>query len=449
MNSSLSFPRGFVWGVATAAPQIEGASAEGGKGPSIWDTFAREPGRVHGGDTLDPACDHYRRFHQDFALMQRLGVKHHRLSLAWPRIFPSGRGPVNPKGLGFYDRLLDAMLARGITPWVTLFHWDLPQALEDAGGWTARATVDAFAVYADTVVRAFGDRVRHWITLNEIVCFTRYAYGRGARKAPGRTESEQVVNQTYHHALLCHGHGVRAVREHGRRGSRVGLTDNPTVAVPVTETPADIAAARQVFRTENIRVLDPLHRGRYSAEYFQVVGRDRPRVGRGDFDLISLSTDFLGLNLYSGHFVRAGRDGRPEMVPFPPEYPRASSPWLNLVPQSLYWGPRHVRDLYGAQECYITENGAGYDEPAAARTGLDDLHRREYLRQCLLELRRAITDGVRVRGYFLWSFLDNFEWQDGYARRFGIVHVDFRTQRRTPKLSAGWYSTVMRLNRVV
>lgn len=449
MNASTTFPPRFVWGVATAAAQIEGAAFADGKGPSVWDTFARQPGRGRWGDTPLNACDHYRRFPEDLALMQQLGVRHYRFSVAWPRIFPAGRGTVNTKGVDFYDRLVDAMLARGITPWVTLFHWDLPQALEDEGGWTARGTVDAFAVYADTVVRALGDRVRNWITLNEIVCFTRLAYGAGSRKAPGRVEPEQVVNQTYHHALLCHGHGVRAVREHGRRGSRVGLTDNPTVAVPVTETPADIAAARQAFITENARVLEPLLRGRYTPAYLRVVGRDRPRVERGDFALIGLPTDFLGLNLYTGSFVRAGRGGRTETVPLPPAYPRGSCFWLNLVPQALYWGTRHVTEIYGARDLYITENGASFDEPETSPGELPDLHRREYVRQCLIELRRAMADGVRVRGYFLWSFLDNFEWEEGYAKRFGIVHVDYRTQRRTPKLSAHWYANVMRLNRVV
>lgn len=446
--ADLSFPPGFAWGVATAAAQVEGAAFRDGKGASIWDTFARLPGRVQNGDTPDLGCDHYRRYRRDFALMRRLGIRHHRLSIAWPRIFPQGRGSLNPRGIDHYHRVVDAMLEEGITPWVTMFHWDLPQALEDTGGWRRRGTVDAFARYADTIVRAYGDRVRHWITVNEIVCFTRLGHG-GGKKAPGTCESEQVINQTYHHALLCHGHGVRAVREHGGRGSQVGIADNPVVPIPCTETVADIAAARAAFITENVRVLDPLLRGHYAAAYRQVTGRNAARTERGDWSLIRLPTDFLGLNLYTGYFVRAGRHGRLERLTFPAGYPRAGLSWLQLVPQALYWGPRFVREIYGAGPIVITENGAGYPEPDSCSGPLPDLHRREYVRQCLGELHRAIRAGVPVAGYFLWSFLDNYEWEDGYGQRFGLVHVDYRTQRRTPKLSASWYTTVIRENRVV
>ncbi len=446
--ADLSFPPRFAWGVATAAAQIEGAAFRDGKGASIWDTFAGLPGRVRHGETPDPGCDHYRRFRSDIALMHRLGLRHYRLSIAWPRIFPAGRGAPNRPGIDFYHRLFDALLEAGITPWVTLFHWDLPQALEDEGGWRVRGTAEAFARYADTVVRAYGDRVRHWITVNEIVCFTRYGYG-GGDKAPGAREPEAVINQTYHHALLAHGHGVRAVREHGRSGSRVGLADNPVVPIPLTETPADIAAARRAFVLENVRVLDPLFRGRYTRDYTAATGRDRVRAARDDFALISQPIDFLGLNLYTGRIVRAGRGGRPEHIPLPPGFPRTDCPWLHLLPQALYWGPRFAHEVYGPQTLYITENGAGYDEPATCAGPLPDLHRREYVRQCLGELHRAVRGGVPVRGYFLWSLLDNYEWQDGYGRRFGLVHVDFKTQRRTPKLSASWYATVIRENRVV
>ncbi|HEY0946062.1 MAG TPA: GH1 family beta-glucosidase [Opitutaceae bacterium] len=447
--STLRFPRNFAWGVATAAPQIEGSAFADGKGESIWDRFARVPGKISNGDTLDVACDHYRRYREDIALMRRLGVRHYRLSLAWPRLFPHGDGELNPKGLDFYQRLVDALLAAGITPWVTLFHWDLPQALEDRGGWRVRATPDTFARYADTAVRALGDRVKNWITLNEILCFTKLSYG-GGDKAPGTNEGAKVVNQTYHHALLAHGHAVRAVREHGGRGARVGLTDNSGIPIPVTETERDIAAARRWFIEDNERVLEPIFTGRYSAAYLRRSGADRPQVGRGDLEHISQPTDFLGLNVYSGVFVRAGRGGRPEMLPFPERYPAADSAWLRLAPQALYWGPRLAAEIYGVRSIYITENGAGYDDaPPDARGEVLDLHRRDYLRTYLGELHRAIGDGVPVRGYFLWSFLDNFEWQDGYQRRFGIVHNDFKTQRRTPKLSAQWYSAVMRENRLV
>lgn len=445
MPASLKFPRGFVWGSATAAPQIEGAAFLAGKGESVWDRYARRPGTILNGDTLDVACDHYHRYRRDFALMRQLGLKHYRLSVAWPRIFPDGDGPVNRRGLDFYRRLLDALLAEGITPWVTLFHWDLPQALEDRGGWRALVVPEAFARYADTVVSALGDRVKNWITLNEIRCFTSMAYG-ATGKAPGVVEPPAVVNQTIHHALVCHGHAVRAVREFGGKGARCGLTDNCETIVPVTESPADIAAARAQFVTSNLAILDPIYRGAYADAYLRACGRDRPKVARGDLALIGAPMDFLGLNIYSGAFVRAGRRGRPEVVAHSPSYPRTDSDWLCLAPRALYWGPKFAAEVYGEKSIYITENGCGYDDDTVRNGECLDLHRIEYLRSYLTELHRAIRDGGPVRGYFVWSFLDNFEWTDGYTRRFGLVHVDFKTQKRTPKLSAHWYSRLIRAN---
>ncbi len=445
----LRFPAGFTWGVATAAPQIEGAAFTDGKSPSVWDTFSRQPGAVLNGDTLDTACDHYHRFDADFALMRKLGIRNYRLSLAWPRILPDGAGAVNPKGVDFYHRLFDSMAKHGITPWVTMFHWDLPQALEDRGGWRVRETAEAFGRYADVIVQAYGDRVKNWITLNEIFCFTRLGYGIGS-KAPGCRESEQTVNQTYHHALLAHGHGVRAVREHGGRGARVGLTDNVIVTLPLDLRAENVAASRRAFVEENVRVLEPLFTGRYGAAYRRITGRDAAKVARGDLAHISRKMDFLGLNIYTGFFVRAGRGGRPEKVPFPARFPASDCAWLYLLPQVLYWGPKHVTDLYGPLPLYITENGAGYNEEAPAAGGeVPDLHRREYVRNCLAQLRAAMREGVPAKGYFLWSFLDNYEWEDGYQRRFGIVHNDFETQRRTPKLSARWYAEVIRRNALI
>ncbi len=442
------FPRRFVWGVATAAPQIEGAAFIGGKGESVWDRFARLPGTIAGGDTLDTACDHYHRYNQDFALMRQLGIRHYRLSLAWPRIYPRGLGAVNQRGLDFYQRLIDSLLRHGITPWVTMFHWDLPQALEDRGGWRSRVVVEAFSIYADTIVKAYGDRVKNWITLNEIRCFTIQGYSGGGR-APGARENARTVNQTMHHALVCHGHGVRAVREHGGRGARCGLTDNCDTVIPVTEDAGDIAAARACFVEANQPILDPIYRGHYAPAYLRRCGTNRPVVTKGDFDLISQRADFLGLNIYSGLFVRRGSDGRPEIIKPSASYPRTDSSWLHLVPRALYWAPRMAAEAYGEKNIYITENGCGYDDDAVRDGECNDLHRVEFLRSYLRELHRAIGDGAPVRGYFLWSFLDNFEWDDGYRRRFGIVHNNFKTQRRTAKLSAHWYASVIAANRVL
>ena len=444
-----SFPPDFVWGVATAAPQIEGAAFADGKGESNWDRFSRIAGKVLNGDTLDVACDHYHRFAEDFALMRSLGIRNYRLSIAWPRIFPQGDGVVNPAGLAFYHRLFASMAANGITPWVTLFHWDLPQALEDRGGWTSRRTTEAFAVYAETVVKEFADEVKNWITLNEIRCFTVLGYGAGGLKAPGRVDPPAVVNQTFHHALLCHGHAVRAVRQYGGPGARVGLTDNADGCVPVTETPEDIAAAKAWFTEKNLHVLDPIYRGGYSPAYLAREGADAAKVEAGDFALISAPTDYLGLNVYTGFFVRAAAGMIYQELPMPTHYPRADSRWLNLMPQVIYWIVRFVHENYGPKEIYITENGCGYDDEPVVHGEVLDLHRRDFLRGYLRELRRAIHDGAPVKGYFLWSFMDNFEWEDGYTRRFGIVHVDFATQRRTPKLSARYYAEVIRANRIL
>ncbi len=445
---SCRFPKIFFWGVATAAPQIEGAATTDGKGESIWDQFARQPGAVVAGDTPAVACDHYHRYPTDFALMRQLGIKHHRFSLAWPRIFPDGRGVVNPRGLDFYQRLVDSMLAHDITPWATLFHWDLPQALETEGGWRVRSTVDAFATYADTVVRSLGDRVKNWITVNEIPCFIGMGYGTGEH-APGAKESAAVLAQAYHHALLAHGHAVRAVREFGGPGARVGLTHNPVIGIPVTETPRDIAAAERWTKQANGHLLAPVFTGRYPATYLRTIGADRPVVSRGDLALIAQPTDFLGLNIYTGAFIRAGRAGQPEALPMPPSYPRSDLPWLHLAPQSIYWATRHLQNLYGVKSFVITENGAGYEEQPDAHGEILDLHRREYLRNYLLAVQRATAERIPVHGYFAWSFIDNFEWAYGYAKRFGLVYNDYATQRRTPKLSAHWYAAVARENRVL
>jgi beta-glucosidase len=447
------FPKNFIWGVSAAAPQIEGAAALDGKGESIWDRFSRSPGRIPNGDNPDTACDHYRRYKQDIALMRKLGVRHYRLSIAWPRVYPRGDGALNQAGLDHYKRLLDTLHAHGITPWVTMFHWDLPQALEDQGGWRSRRTVDAFARYADTLVRALGPRVRHWMTVNEIDCFTVRAYGPASNKAPGAREDAATVNRTSHHALLCHGHGLRAIREHGARGTIAGFAENPEPAVPLTETPADIAAARADYATANLRVLDPIFRGHYSPRFLRAHARAaRPPVERGDFALISAPVDFLGLNIYSGAIVRRGARGRPERLPFPPSYPRTDSPWHNIIPETIYWGPRFATELYGnkIKKIIITENGCGYDDDTLTAAGeILDTHRVSLLRAYLAQLHRAIADGVPVQGYMLWSILDNFEWQDGYARRFGICHVDYATQKRTPKLSAHYYSRIMRANALI
>ncbi|MCH6255090.1 GH1 family beta-glucosidase [Puniceicoccaceae bacterium K14] len=444
----MDFPKEFVWGTAAAAPQIEGAAFEDGKGESVWDRFSRSPGNTHAGANLDVACDHYHRFESDFALMKELGIKHYRFSIAWPRILPVGTGEVNTKGVDFYNRLIDSMLDHGIQPWATMFHWDLPQPLEDAGGWRVRDTPLAFGRYADTIVKAFGDRVKHWITLNEMRCFTQLAYGHTSRP-PGVVESEKVVNQTYHHALLAHGLGVRSVREYGGEGAEVGITDDSIVPVPIMETPEHIAAAQAAFSEMNIRSIDPILRGAYTDDYFRITGADAAEISPGDIEIIGSSTDFFGMNIYTGVYVRAGEDGKSETLRFPTNYPSADADWLKLIPQAMYWGPKLARLVYDVPGVYITENGAGYDDVPDDNGEIIDLHRRQYVRQCLCELHRSLSDDVPVKGYFLWSFMDNFEWNDGYTNRFGICYTDYETQSRVPKLTALWYKEVMAKNRIL
>jgi len=449
-SPSYQFPDGFVWGVAAASAQIEGAAREDEKGESVWDRFATLPGKIHGGDTPEGACDHYHRYEEDADLMARLGLRHYRLSVAWPRVFPGGDGAINPAGLGYYDRVVDALIARGIRPWVTLFHWDLPQALEDRGGWLARSTVEAFRNFAEAVVGRLGDRVKDWFTVNEIPCFIGNGYGNGTF-APGRREDARGLNQAYHHGLLAHGHAVAAVRARGGSGGRVGLVHNhlPPPQIPVTETDDDIAAARAQYERTNRQLMGPVFLGHYPESFLREAGAAAPRVEPGDLALIGQPTDYLGLNLYAGDFVRAGAGGRPERLPFPRQFPHGDLPWINVTPQTLYWGIRHAAEVFGVRSFYITENGAAFDDEVTPGGEIIDLDRREYLRNYLIGLHRAVAEGFDVRGYFLWSLLDNFEWAEGYSKRFGIVRVDYETQRRTPKLSAGWYARVIRENRLV
>jgi beta-glucosidase len=439
-----AFPRDFAWGVAAAAAQIEGAADEDGKGESIWDRFAS----TRGLDAPTIACDHYHRYREDIALLAQLGISNYRLSVAWPRIFPEGDGAPNPEGLDFYDRLMDALLEAEITPWVTLYHWDLPQALEDRGGWRNRATPRAFAQFARLVVQRLGDRVKNWMSLNEILRFVPCGYAYGC-DAPGVKEPAGVVNQIFHHALLAHGYSVEAVREFGGNHARIGLVHNPPTPVPVTETEADIAAARAEYKKGTEQLMGPVFLGSYTTSFLEAAGADAPAVEPGDLELISQKTDFLGLNVYYGEFVRRGLDGKPESVGLPPQYPKADMPWLNITPQAMYWAIRHAQEVYGVDTFYITENGAAYLDRVGPSGQIHDLGRREYLRNHLISLHRAIQEGFDIRGYFLWSFMDNYEWGDGYAKRFGIIYVDYNTLRRIPKLSADWYSKVIESNSVV
>ena len=458
MAHTLAFPDGFAWGVATASYQIEGAHDVDGRSPSIWDTWSRTPGATTTGETGDVACDHYHRYEADLDLMAALGVRHYRLSIAWPRIIPGGTGAVNERGIAFYDRLIDACLRRGITPYVTCYHWDLPQALQDRyQGWRSRQCAHDFADYAAVLARRFGDRVRHWMTMNEIPCFTTLGHTAGAREAGMHAPGVAVPTrkdrwQTTVNAIVAHGLGAQALRAHAPRPIRVGIADNPGVSVPLRETPEDIAAAALSAQDiwANGMVLWPILTGRYSAETVRIKGAagELPEITEADLRTAHQPLDFIGLNIYSAGWVRAGGPGGGKLA-FPAAYPRLDMPWLQIMPDALYWGVRMVRDLGFAGDIYISENGCAAQDAFDQHGEIIDLDRILYLKSYLRGLHRACAEGLGVAGYFQWSFMDNFEWAWGYAKRFGLVYVNYQTQQRTPKLSAQWYAEVIKANALV
>ncbi|MBN8807827.1 MAG: beta-glucosidase [Sphingomonas sp.] len=441
-----SFPNGFRWGCATAAYQIEGAVNEDGRGPTNWDVFCKTPGKVANGDTGDVACDSYHLYPRDIQLLKDLGVGTYRMSIAWSRIFPEGRGKPNQKGIDYYNRVIDALLAAGIDPYVTMFHWDYPVAL--AGGWQNRDTALAFADYAGFMAGKLSDRVRHFMTVNELRCFTDLSYMQGLH-APGLRLPPAQVNQVRHHGVLAHGLGVQAIRAHAKAGAKVGLADNTTIYTPAIETAEHIAAARKATREMNAMFLTAIMEGRYIDEYLQQEGANAPKVQPGDMAAIGSPLDFVALNIYAPEWVRADDSAKGyAVVPHIGSSPRMASPWLVVGPEVAYWGVRHVSELWRPKELYISENGASADDPVT-NGRIDDVDRVMYLRNYVGQFRRAVAEGYPLKGYFLWSLMDNFEWADGYTKRFGIHYVDFKTQTRTPKLSAAWYKEVIRQNRIV
>jgi beta-glucosidase len=440
------FPPGFVWGCATAAYQIEGGVHEGGRGTSIWDVFSHTPGKIANGDTGDVADDSYHLYKEDVRLLKNLGAGAYRMSIAWPRIFPNGTGQPNAAGLDYYKRVLDELLANGITPYVTLFHWDLPAALP--GGWQSRSTALAFADYAGYVARQLSDRVRCFMTTNEFSSYTDLGYKTGL-SAPGLKLSPAEVNQVRHHGILAHGLGVQAIRANAP-AALVGVAENATTYVPVIEDHANIEAARRATREGNAPFLTALLEGAYLESYLEREGANAPHVEPGDMKAIGSPLDFVGLNVYAPQYVRA--DGSTlgyAVEPYPDSYPHMASPWIYLGPESLYWAVRNVCELWHPKAVYITENGCSAADVVTAEGRIEDIDRVMYLRNHLTHLERATAEGFPVKGYFLWSLLDNFEWNDGYSKRFGIHYVDFKTQRRIPKLSAEWYRALIARNAVV
>ncbi len=440
------FPPDFTWGAATAAYQIEGATHEDGRGESIWDRFSHTPGKTLNGDTGDVACDHYHRWSDDVRLIRELGIGAYRLSISWPRILPDGRGRVNEAGLAFYERLIDALLAAGVQPWVTLYHWDLPWLLEERGGWPRRHTADAFAEFADVVARRLGDRVKQWITLNEPWCSAFLGYHTGEH-APGRTSLPDAVQAT-HTLLRAHGMAVPVIRRNSP-AARVGITLNLTPTYPATDDEGDRAAATRHDGYFNRWFLDPLYGRGYPDDMVSLYGEVAPVPEAGDLDAIAAPTDFLGVNYYSPAFVRDD----------PARHPWRAAP--SAVPDAdltdFGWAvyPRGLLDLllrlhrdYPTGPLYVTENGAAYDDAPPVGGRVDDSRRTTFYRRHLTAAKAAIEHGAPLRGYFAWSLLDNFEWAFGYSKRFGITYVDFGTQKRTIKDSGRWYGRVATTNRL-
>ena len=445
-GSRRSFPEGFLWGSATASYQVEGAVKEDGRGASIWDTFSHTPGKTHNGDTGDVADDHFHRFKTDIGLMKALGVKGYRFSVAWPRVFPDGTGAPNPKGLDFYNRMLDELLANGIEPFCTLYHWDLPQKLEDKGGWRNRETAQAFAEYAGYTAGKLSDRVKRFMTVNELQTFVVLGYGEGTH-APGLKLDAAGLAQVAHFAVLGHGLAVQAIRAKAKAGTKVGLADNAVATTPVVESPEHIEAATKAMREENARFLTVIQEGRYTDAYLKRLGAAAPKFTPEEMKIIGSKLDFQGLNVYQPTYVRADGSEKGYTVVQPPtSYPHMLSPWLTIGPEALYWSPKLATKLWGLKEIYITENGASSADVLTPEGKVLDTDRVMYLRNYISQLQRAVADGVPVKGYFLWSLIDNYEWADGYDKRFGIHFVDFATQKRTPKLSAEFYREVIARN---
>jgi beta-glucosidase len=445
-----SFPDRFLWGAATSAYQIEGGTTADGRGESIWDRFCRRPGTVEDGTNGDVACDHYNRWRDDVALMKEIGLKAYRFSVAWPRVLPEGRGRVNHKGLDFYSRLVDALLEAGIVPFVTLFHWDLPQPLQDEGGWPKRSTAEAFVGYVDLVARRLGDRVRHWITHNEPWCSSLLSHQIG-RQAPGLKDWPAALAAS-HHILLSHGWALPRLRTHSA-GSQVGIALNLTPSEPASASDADREACRQFDGYFNRWFLDPLHGRRYPADMvadYAAAGR-LPKswdeiVKPSDLDAIAGSTDFLGVNYYNRTVVRSESVSETENLPrsvfLAPESEWTEMGW-EVHPEGLFRTLCRVHFEYGPRRIFVTENGASWSDGPGPDGRIHDERRRVFLQRHFAAARRALDAGVPLEGFFVWSLLDNFEWDRGYTQRFGMVWVDYETQRRVPKESARWYGRVI------
>ncbi len=439
-----------MWGAGSSAFQIEGGASHEGRGPSVWDSFCRREGTIFSGQDASVACDHVHRWRQDVSLMRQIGLQAYRFSVSWPRVLPQGVDHVNERGLDFYDRLVDELLAADIEPWVTLYHWDFPEALYLRGGWLNRDSARWFAEYTEVVVDRLSDRVSRWITINEPQIFIGHGHQSGTH-APGLRLPPREVLLAGHHALLAHGMSVQAIRARAIRPSSVGWAVCGAVEYPVSDRLADLEAAfratMSVTRKDcwnNTWWADPVCLGSYPEDGLRLFGADAPRPARGDMETIHQPLDFYGVNIYSGAPVRADKNGNPERVPLPPGHPTTALRWP-VTPACLYWGPRFLHERYKLP-IVLTENGMSNTDWVQADARVHDSPRIDFTRSYLLELSRAIADNVDVRGYFHWSILDNFEWAEGFRERFGLIHVDYTTLERTLKDSAYWYREIIASN---
>jgi beta-glucosidase len=445
-----TFPKGFVWGAASSAYQVEGAIDADGRAPSVWDMFCQKDGAVWNGQSGAVSCDHYHRYKDDVRLMQQIALQAYRFSIAWPRVLPNGVGKINPKGLAFYDRLVDELLAAGITPWITLFHWDMPYALYCRGGWLNPDSSDWFAEYTRAVVRKLSDRVQHWITLNEPQCFIALGHQDG-KHAPGDKLGFREVLLVGHNALLAHGKAAQTIRAHAELRPQVGYAPFGALVAPASNRAADIRAARREMFSVNAKNcwnnawwMDSIFKGHYPEDGLRLFGKDAPKFTPRDMATISQPVDFFGINIYTGALVRAGKSGKPERVPYPVGHAQTAFHWP-VVPDCMYWGAKFYWERYRCP-IYVTENGLSNLDWVSLDGRIHDPQRIDFTRRYLLALERAIQDGVDVRGYFHWSILDNFEWAEGFKERFGLIHVDYLTQKRTLKDSAHWYKQVITTN---
>lgn len=448
----MGFAKDFVWGAATSSYQIEGTGRDSGKGQNIWDVFTKEPGRVYEGHTGDIACDHYHRFREDVAYMKELGLKGYRFSIDWSRVLPEGTGKVNEKGIDFYNALIDELLEQGIEPYITLYHWELPYEIYKRGGWMNPEIVEWFGQYARLVAERFSDRVKHFFTLNEPQCFVGLGFLQGCH-APGVKAPLRDTFEMAHNALKAHGRAVQMLRAYGKQNVQIGYAPTSGMCYPEKETPKDIEAARKALFalpddlsnwTWNVSWWsDPVILGKYPEEGMKKYEKYLPVITDEDMKLISQPIDFYGQNIYNGRCIRMGTDGRPEEVRRPAGFPKTATNWP-VTPEALYWGPKFLYERY-RKPIYITENGMACHDTVSQDGKVHDPNRIDFLARYLKNLKRAAEE-IDIRGYFQWSLMDNFEWDKGYAERFGIIYVDFETQERIWKDSAYWYRDLIRRN---